>query len=145
MCGGMPLGPSTVAEKIEHNIEQVRADVYGSQPKPRRVHRCLRARRIIAESNIADDGTEGFDIAWVLLTAILKGTQEPERLAAFTGVDVSRIAVWAKRMRDNGLWIDGKFAFESVESKDKLYGTVEFALHTLVAGGEVVRVRDEKS
>jgi hypothetical protein len=80
------------------------------------------------------------DIAVLLAMAIRYGAYV-DHLVELSGFSREMVERVAKRMTDNGIWVDGKVGFENATDADHF--NVEFALHVLVAEGTVVRVESK--
>jgi hypothetical protein len=79
-----------------------------------------------------DDRDLTFQLACFLTASSIVGPHE-DRIASILGIQSCQAAFWARNLRRNGLWHDGRVASESWH--DEQNGLVHFILASLVADG----------
>jgi len=88
-----------------------------------------------------EPGTDEWNTSYMLLVAaIITGTSNTDAVAKKTKLPRSFVRVVARRLRANGVWVDGKTACDWFEED----GGVAFAADVCVAQGLMKRVKSKR-
>jgi hypothetical protein len=75
----------------------------------------------------------------VAMYPIVVGGMDPQQIAAFTGIPLPEVELYAGRLRENGVWTpDGKIRVE-FEDPDSLDAIIELVMHIGCARGAYIR------
>lgn len=89
------------------------------------------------------------DDAWIcvqaMLSSLVLGTANPDRVASATGLSRDKLRVWFKRLRENGVIVGRLAAVWHVNWFDSDGGCMALILDTMVATGQLARRVDSES
>lgn len=101
-----------------------------------------RWKKTMYRSNMIGANDSGLREGILLLAAFHHDTFNEAKLQRATGFDTEFITTRCFNLRNNGVWLNGKWSVDSdFDPKNSAMLNVQFALWILVATGEVVKVK----